>query len=182
MGREKAKPKPYSERTDLEKIRSQWTKLSGLHDRTDWSAAVVRAATATEIAVNFAVRREFGARSNFDQKFIDGLLRWANGLTGKLDRLLIPLLQGRGVSKKVRDLRKSAERIQEKRNNIAHRGEFCSERMSARLIDDCQKFVHGIVGLYEEDFTLPDRSVAASTAAASRDRKKARRDSRESIP
>ena len=83
--------KPYEKRSDLEKLHSQWHKLSGLHTREEWSAAIVRAATAAEIATNFAIRAEFGARSKFDPKFVDSLLRWANGLAGKLDRLLVPL-------------------------------------------------------------------------------------------
>jgi hypothetical protein len=60
---------PYAARTDLQKIQSQWNKLSGLHTREEWSAAVVRAATAAEIAANFAIRREFAARSTFDTDF-----------------------------------------------------------------------------------------------------------------
>ena len=75
--------KPYEHRTDLEKVQSQWHKLSGLHTREEWSAAIVGAATAAEIAANFAVRQEFAARSKFDSDFVDGLLVWANGLAGK---------------------------------------------------------------------------------------------------
>ena len=43
--------KEYKDRTDLEKIQSQWNKLTGLHSREEFSGAVVRAATAAEIAV-----------------------------------------------------------------------------------------------------------------------------------
>ena len=85
---------PYEERSDLEKIQSQWTKLTGsLHNNEQWSAAIVRAATAAEIAANFAIRREFEANSQFESAFINSLLRWANGLSGKIDRLLLPLNQ-----------------------------------------------------------------------------------------
>jgi hypothetical protein len=150
----RAKLKPYDQRTDLEKIQSQWTKLSGLHSRTDWSAAVVRAATATELAVTLAIRREFAARSQLDAAFIDGLLKWANGLTGKLDKLLLPLLKGGDNHKAVSDLCKLARKINDKRNDIAHRGEFCSEQQATELIADCKTFVHGIVQLYEPGFEL----------------------------
>ena len=64
----------YEDRTDLEKIQSQWHKITGLHTRDEWSAAVVRAATAAELAANFAIREEFKARSNFDAQFVDSLL------------------------------------------------------------------------------------------------------------
>jgi hypothetical protein len=69
-------PTPYEQRTDINKIQSQWTKLSGHHSRTDWSAAIVRAATACEIAVNLAIRTEFSDRSAFGADFVDSLLLW----------------------------------------------------------------------------------------------------------
>jgi hypothetical protein len=57
--------KPYKELSDLEKVQKQWHKLTGLHTREEWSAAIVRAATAAEIAATFAVRREFAAKNLF---------------------------------------------------------------------------------------------------------------------
>ena len=86
-----ANKKPYEERTDLEKVQSQWNKIHGLHSREEWSAAVIRAATATELAANFAIPAEFAARSTFEAAFVDKMLRWANGLSGKLRNLLLPL-------------------------------------------------------------------------------------------
>src|SRR5690242_4865570 len=94
--------KPYEERTDLEQIRAQWIKLTGLHSREEWSAAVVRAATAAEIAANFAVRREFSLRGEQDAILVDSLLKWANGLPGKLDRLLLPLYGGKDLRTELR--------------------------------------------------------------------------------
>jgi hypothetical protein len=151
-------PKPYDQRSDLEKIQSQWTKLSGLLQRHDWSAAVVRAATATEIAVNLAIRREFAGRGNFSAAFVDGLLKWANGVAGKLDRLLLPLLAGDEKHGTVSGLSGLARTINDKRNDIAHRGEFCSEQTAIELIDQCQTFVLGVVRLYKQGFTLQERS------------------------
>lgn len=155
----KKRSKPYDQRSDLEKIRAQWVKLRGLHDRTDWSAAVVRAATATEIAVNLAIRREFAARSQFDAAFVDGLLMWANGLTGKLDRLLMPLLKGSSKYNEVAHLRKLARPICDRRNDIAHRGKFCSLKVASELIDNCETFVVGLVALYEPSFELVEKKV-----------------------
>jgi hypothetical protein len=152
--------KPYDQRTELDKIQSQWVKLTNLHNRQDWSAAVVRAATATELAVNLAIRREFADRSQLDEDFIDDLLEWANGLRGKVDRLLLPLLKDRPGHKTVNDLYPLAKKIHKKRNGIAHRGEFCDEQPATELIRDCQTFVHGIVQLYEPGFTLRECSTA----------------------
>lgn len=148
------KRKPYNNRSDLEKIQSQWVKLTGLHDRTDWSAAVVRAATASEIAVNYAIRREFAARSKLAAPFVDSLLKWANGLTGKLDKLLLPLLRGDKNLKTIKGLCKIARDINEKRNDIVHRGEFCSEEQATKIINECRTFVVGIINIYEKEFLI----------------------------
>ena len=83
--------KPYSERTDIERLESSWKKLQGLLDRDEWSAAITRAATAAEIAANIAVRHELQEKRQLEPEFVDHLLRWANGLAGKLDKLLRPL-------------------------------------------------------------------------------------------
>jgi hypothetical protein len=147
--------KPYQERTDLEKIRAQWVKLTGLRHRTDWSAAVVRAATATEIAVNFAYRQELVSRNQYDKVTADEKLIRANGLNGKLDKLLLPLLKGDDKHKTVKSLRKLAGDIYQKRNSIVHSGHFCGKAEAVRLINNCQEFVHGIVRLYDQAFTLP---------------------------
>jgi hypothetical protein len=80
---------PYQDRPDLQRIQKQWHKLTGLHSREEWSAAIVRAATAAELAANFAIRREFQERSEFASDFVDTLLCWANGLAGETDRLLV---------------------------------------------------------------------------------------------
>lgn len=152
--------KPYAERSDLEKIQSQWVKLTGLHDRTDYSAAVIRAASATELAVNYALRREFSARSQLDAKFVDGMLMWANGLKGKVERLLLPILDGDPKRTTVRELWSLAKKINTKRNEIAHSGHFCSKKEATGLIADCKTVVHGIVHLYEPTFLLNEASSA----------------------
>ncbi|HKU15699.1 MAG TPA: hypothetical protein VJQ52_14985 [Steroidobacteraceae bacterium] len=147
---------PYEQRSDVDKIRSQWTKLSGHHSRTDWSASVVRAATACELAVNLAVRREFAARSQLSTEFVDGLLYWANGLPGKVTKLLLPLLEGQEKHETINALCNHVQAISAKRNAISHQGAFCSEADATVLITCCQQFVEGIVTAYEPTFELPD--------------------------
>ncbi len=148
--------KLYEERTDLEKIQSQWHKLSGLHTREEWSAAIVRAATAAELAANFAIRKEFEAKSKFDAKFIDSQLRWANGLAGKIDRLLIPLSADGKQSKVIKKIKAESEQINSKRNAIVHQGEFCNEDEAKAAIQQSREFIEKLVGIYESSFTLKD--------------------------
>ena len=149
---------PYEQLTDLEKVQKQWHNLSGLHTREEWSAAIVRAATAAEIAATFAVRREFELNSEFDSSFVDSLLRWANGLAGKLDRLLLPIsVENKAKNTELKSLKKIAEDINAKRNAIAHQGEFCNEGEAQAVIAQAEKFITTLVQIYEPKFVLKTR-------------------------
>lgn len=151
--------KPYNDRSDIEKLQSQWWKLSGLHSREEWSAAVIRAATAAEIAANMAIRKEFQTIGSFAPEFLDSLLQWANGLAGKLDKLLLPITEGTERHKKIKQLKAMALEVNQMRNAIAHRGEFCTESKATDAIRKCKRFVEGVVGLYEADFKLKEREA-----------------------
>jgi hypothetical protein len=148
---------PYEKRTDLEKIQSQWTKLTGLHTREEWSAAIVRAATAAEIAANFAIRQEFKARSSFDAEFVNGLLRWANGIAGKINRLLLPLCEKHKQHKTIKRLKTVAEQINRERNAIAHQGEFRDPDDATAVIQRAKLFIETLVRIYEPRFELKQK-------------------------
>lgn len=151
--------KSYEERSDLEKVQSQWHKLSGLHTRKEWSAAIVRAATAAEIAANFAIRAEFSARSQFDAAFVNSLLKWANGLAGKLDKLLVPLVaSNKGKLKVMKVLCAAAQEINSKRNVVAHQGEFCNKEEATAIIARTEQFITDLVQIYEPTFELKKRN------------------------
>lgn len=149
--------KPYKERTDLEKVQSQWHKLTGLHGREEWSAAVVRAATAAELAANYAIRNEFTKQSKLSASFVNGLLKWANGLCGKMEHLLLPIIKGRGQFEHVKELNKLAKEVNDVRNGIAHQGQFCDKEDAKNAIEQARKFIEGIVQHYEPDFELVDQ-------------------------
>jgi len=149
--------KTYEQRTDLEKCQSQWNKLQGLHSRNEWSAAVVRAATAAEIAANYAIRVEFERQTRLSAHFVDGTLVWANGLAGKIDRLLVPLTHGTKKARAVAQLKSLASEINSTRNAIVHRGEFRDEDEAADAISKTRRFIEGLVQLYEPSFKLRRR-------------------------
>ncbi len=154
-------PKSYEDRTDLEKIQSQWNKLTGLHTRNESSAAIVRAATAAELAVNFAIRNEFASKSQFDKTFVDSLLVWANGLSGKINRLLIPLTKGKKHHKTITKLRSISEQINKKRNSVAHQGEFCNPIEAEDVIKHSKEFAETLVQIYKPDFTLKEKKPSS---------------------
>jgi hypothetical protein len=148
--------KPYRERSDFERIESQWRKLSGLHGREEWSAAVMRAATAAEIAANLAIRAEFQQQGHLSPRFVDGLLGWANGLRGKMDRVLLPLLEGTARYAQISTLTVDAHAVNELRNGIAHRGEFCNREEAETAIASADRFVRGILQVYGSEFKLKE--------------------------
>jgi len=150
-------PKPkYADLNDIEKIEKQWHKMSGLHSREDWSAAIVRAATAAEIAANYAVRQEFAARSKFDRRFVDKLLRWANGIDGKLTRLLVPLHAGGEHENAISKLKALTEEMNTKRNEIVHSGNFMNRQEAKEVIAHAKIFVETLVRLHQPKFKLVD--------------------------
>jgi hypothetical protein len=145
----------YADRTDLEKLLSQWIKISGLHNEKQYSAAIVRAATATEIAVSYAIRREFSVRSQFDSDFVDSLFYWANGIDGKLRHLLIPLATTEQWRRRLKKLREQlSDGLNKDRNSIVHGGHFNNKGEAKKAIQQAREFVEEIVRHYEPDFKL----------------------------
>jgi len=150
--------RPYEELSDIEKLQKQWHKLSGLHSREEWSSAVVRAATAAEIAANFAVRAEFSAQSTLSPDFVNSMLKWANGLAGKVERLLLPLAKSdKEKHKQLQKLKGISEQINKKRNAVAHQGEFCNEEEAKEAISNARDFITQLVQFYDPSFKLKER-------------------------
>ncbi|PCI62646.1 MAG: hypothetical protein COB35_03210 [Gammaproteobacteria bacterium] len=82
--------KPYEERSDDEKLLSNLKKASGLYGREDWSACIMREATATEIASNIFIRNYLLIENSLPHEFVDSLLLSANGIKGKFKQLVTP--------------------------------------------------------------------------------------------
>ncbi|OJV33278.1 MULTISPECIES: hypothetical protein [unclassified Sphingomonas] len=150
--------KPYNERSDLEKLQSQWNKLSGLHMRDEPSAAIVRCSTAAEIAANYAIRHEWARQTEFDATIIDQLLLWANGLRGKIDKLFVPVYFAHPKkSKTAKALIASSEKINKVRNEVVHQGRFSNPDEAAEIIAEAKRFIDMIVGLSVPGFDIQDR-------------------------
>jgi hypothetical protein len=147
----------YEQRPDLEKCQAQWWKLTGLHHREESSAAIVRAVTAAEIACNYAIRTELKP-GNLRKDFVDKLLRDANGLRGKVERLLVPLVKDDPhKATTIRDLHESMKTINKTRNLIVHAGHFNEPEEARQVIETTRQFIHGLVHLYNPSFVLVDQ-------------------------
>ncbi|WP_454669569.1 hypothetical protein [Achromobacter kerstersii] len=151
----------YDTLDELAKINKQWVKLSGLHNREEWSAAVVRAATAAELAATFAIRKEFATQSKLPKEFVDEMLMWANGIRGKFENLLLNLVAAdEDKTKKFRALWATAKTINKKRNLIAHGGQFCDAKEATEIIATCKEVVLGVVGVYDPAFKLKEKKAS----------------------
>lgn len=149
---------PYNERSDLEKLQSQWNKLSGLHTRDEPSAAIVRCSTAAEIAANYAIRHEWARQTEFDSVIVDQLLMWANGLRGKIERLFVPIYFAHPKnSKTAKALITSADKINKVRNEVVHQGRFSNAKEAAEVIAEAKRFIDMIVGLSKPGFDIEVR-------------------------
>jgi len=156
---------PYRQRTDAQKIETQWGKAVGLLNRGDWSAAVVRAVTATEISANLAIRDEYQRQGELSSVDVDKILTDSNGLKGKM-KVLRKLLDDQGKAR-VAALERRMQDACGKRNAIVHSGEFCDEEEARRLVENCGRFVVQVVGTYLTGFELtsieipPDQDLGA---------------------
>lgn len=156
MAKIKKTRKPYDERDDIEKIRSNWNKIKGLIGREEWSSAIVRAATATEIAANLVVREELIDARQLDAKLVDHFLRWANGIQGKFDKLILPTVRGKDQEKSFKSLRKRIENINLIRNSIVHSGRFANKDNATKIASEAQAVIEELMEPYYDNFKLKD--------------------------
>lgn len=137
----KNKKPPYQERSDIDKIKSNWNKVCGLFEKREWSSVIIRAVTASEIAANLAIRAELQNKRNLESKFVDSLLIWANGIQGKFERLLLPVTKGTKFHVTLKSIQKKVTEINRERNSVAHSGEFRKKQLLERLLKRPKKLL-----------------------------------------
>ena len=126
--------KPYSQRTDSEKLKANWGKALALFNRSDYSAAIIRAGTCAEIAANIVIRAELIQKRQLESDFVDNLLRWANGVRGKFEKLILPLSENTKRHSFFKKHSKAISKLNEVRNEIAHIGRFASKLEARELL------------------------------------------------
>jgi len=152
--RVRLKKKPYSKRTDVEKLLSNWKKTLGLLADSQYSMAIIRAGTCAEIAANIVVRAELVQKRQLEPRFVDGLLRWANGLQGKYSRLILPILSGTPAHSHYRKLQAPIQKLNDVRNEIAHGGRFASKATATKLILLANRLCVALSECYVGDLNL----------------------------
>mgnify|MGYP003646295485 CR=1 FL=1 len=148
--------KDYSERTDIEKIVSNWKKAKGLYEREEWSTVIIRASTAVELSANFVIREELQNNKNIDEEFVTHLLIWANGIRGKFDKLLKPIFKESDFEKELKSLNKKVQDINKERNSIAHSGQFKSKSTATKVVKESKLIIEIFLNKYNTGFTLDE--------------------------
>ena len=160
--REMAKPKkrrkkkPYSERTDREKISNNWRKTLALFQKGEYSVSIIRVATTAELATNLVIRAELAQGRNLPPSFVDRLMKWANGLQGKMNMLILPIVKDDSRHKSIKKLAKIIQEVNEERNGVVHRGEFRGRKIARRTLEKVRQIVLALVTLYEPRFDLSE--------------------------
>ena len=154
MAKKKKHRKQYNERNDIEKIESNWNKTRGLFNRGEWSAAIVRAATAAEIAANIVIREELQVKRNLEKDFVDSLMIWANGIQGKFDRLILPIVKGSQKYERFKAVKLKIGKVNNERNSIVHSGQFKKHITAKTIISLSKEIIETLVQQYSENFTL----------------------------
>lgn len=139
-----------------QKIDSNWTKTKGLMKRGEYSTVVVRAATTIELAANLLIRAELEERRKLPGHFVDSLMLWANGIVGKVNRILLPIYKNAPGEDLLKEVQKRSKDINDERNNVAHRGEFKAKKTAERVISESVFIINTFSELAGTEFRIDD--------------------------
>lgn len=162
--------KPYDERSDDEKLLSNWKKAVGLFEREDWSASIMRVATASEIASNIYIRHYLQESHDLPEEFVNSLLKSANGIAGKLRQLIIPASKASNTGEEIKQIQKKIESINTHRNEVAHAGKFKNKK-DAKLVFEYATEVISLLAPNVKDSVLSQAEKL--TSKSSRRKKRA---------
>jgi hypothetical protein len=87
----------------------------------------MRVATSAEIAANIFVRAYLVKAHGLPEAFVDSLLISANGIDGKVKKLVQPVCEATGKWNAMKSIVKDVEKINKLRNQIAHSGRFMNQ-------------------------------------------------------
>lgn len=149
---EKIKKTPYNDRTDLEKVRTNWTKCRGLFGRDEPSMAVVRAAIAMELSANLAIRALYAGQMT-PQEINDLLLR-CNGIARKFSDHIVKAAKGTPEHAAVVALHAASKTVNAERNLICHSGVFRTKGAVRPIIEAARQVILGLVQKHHPHFDL----------------------------
>lgn len=158
MGSKEISKIPYDERSDDQKLESNWMKAKKQFKREDWSACVLRVATSAEISANIYIRHFLLVDYSLPPSFVDALLLSANGLDGKFKRLIKPAAEHRGTWNELKSLQKKIESLHKQRNSIAHAGAFKKRSEAKSAFDHSLRIIKVLAPNESAKLELPYES------------------------
>lgn len=138
----------------MERILSNWNKTLGLFSRREYSVSIVRAAVTAELTLNYVIRQELIHKHGLPIAFVDGLLRWANGIQGKIEKLYLPITKDAVDEEQLKQSCQSIRSLNSQRNAIAHRGEFRNKETAEKYISLTESEIVSLVSKYDASFSL----------------------------
>lgn len=151
-----SKRKPYNDRNDIERLETNWERTCSLMKARQFSMAIVRSATCAEIATNIVIRAELIQQRKLKAPFVDSLLIWANGIQGKFQRILLPLLKGTARGKEFGALFTNVDRLNRERNRVVHGGWISDKKPAVELVSLAKEICNQIVEPYHRELKLLD--------------------------
>lgn len=166
MGKPMRSKVPYEDRSDPEKLYSNWTKTVGLLERGEYSLAVVRAATCIELAANIIVRRKLVNDANLPLLFVDSLLMLANGLRNKIQRIVKPMYEDTEYKETLASLAKEILKINNNRNRIVHSGQFLREKTAEEIVIKTEQTIREMLQICQTGLVFPTIEEALKTRSS----------------
>lgn len=145
---------PYAQRTDVEKIKSNWSKTRGLYKRKEYSMSVVRAAIAVELAANLAIRAHYSQAGTHTPEEVNNLLRAANGLRGKFQKHILKFTKNTAEKASTKVLNNLCQEINDQRNSVCHSGVFKQKKEAKQVIDQAHQVATALVTKHEPTFAI----------------------------
>ena len=161
MGEPKRARVPYKDRSDPEKLYSNWTKTAGLLERGEYSLAIVRAATCIELAANIIVRRKLVDDAHLPLSFANSLLMLANGLRNKIQKLIQPMYKGTMHENALNSLVKEILKINLHRNYIVHSGQFRSKKVAEKIVTKTEQTIREMLQICQTEVSFPTLEEAS---------------------
>ena len=166
MGKPTRANVPYEDRSDPDKLYSNWTKTAGLLNRGEYSLAVVRAATCIELAANIVVRRKLVDDAHLPLSFVDSLLKLANGLRYKIQKLIQPMYKGTAHEKALASLAKEILRINKNRNFIVHSGQFRGKKAAEEIVMKTEQIIREMFQICQTGIGFPALEEAVTNRSS----------------
>jgi hypothetical protein len=128
--------------------------------------AILRAAAMVELALNYVIEQELKERSNVSISVLVAVLRLCNGPRQKSQLCKSFDTARPALELARRKYQKSFYKLLEKRNGIAHSGQFAGTATAFARLSEAREMSMALIAVYDSEFELKElnRDEASSSA------------------